>query len=283
MPEAFWQSLNEPAPFDVRVNPLLTTREAVLHEFYKDGIEAIPTPWSPWGVRLQGRRPMANHPLFASGAIEVQDEGSQLLGLLCHAQPGEQVLDYCAGAGGKSLVLAATMVNKGQLILSDTVEHRLRRARERLKRAHIHNYTVRMVTDPWFKRQEGRFDCVLVDAPCSGTGTWRRNPDLKNRFTETDLAEVTTKQQEILSKAAAYVKPGGRLIYATCSLLPAENDAQITTFLQRHPHFSQQPMKTMWERLLPIPYPNANPLTLNLYPHIHYTDGFFVSMMTRQK
>jgi len=279
--EAFWSALNQIAPFDIRINPLLTNREAVMKTLLLEGIEAPPTPWSPWGLRITERRPMANNKLFEDGHIEVQDEGSQMLSFLCDAKPGEQVLDYCAGAGGKSLGLAATMANKGQLVLSDISDSRLKRAKERLRRAHVHNYSIRNVDDTWFKRQTGRFDCVLVDAPCSGTGTWRRNPDLKIRFTEDDLNELLLKQQEILTKAATYVKPGGRLIYATCSVLNEENEDQVSSFLQNHKDFALSPINRQWEKLLPIPYPGESPLTLNLLPHSHYTDGFFVALFTR--
>lgn len=274
-------ALNKQAPFDLRVNLLKNTREVVLKKLTKDQIEAKPTPFSPIGLRLEKRRPLPDYPLWKDGSIEVQDEGSQLIALLCQAEPGMFVLDYCAGAGGKSLAIAATMQNKGHLVLSDLLEWRLKRAQERLRRAGIHNYEYRLVTDKhWFNRQEKRFDRVLVDAPCSGTGTWRRNPDLKMRFTKQDLLELLQKQTEILDKAAKYVKLNGRLIYATCSLLQEENHQQIKKFLEHHPDFKIIPIEKVWKDTIPSPCPTIDEM-LQLSPATHHTDGFFVSVLER--
>ncbi|MBY0281657.1 MAG: RsmB/NOP family class I SAM-dependent RNA methyltransferase [Alphaproteobacteria bacterium] len=275
-------ALNKQAPLDLRINLLKNTREAVLKKLTKDQIEAKPTPLSPIGIRLDKRRPLPDHPLWKDGSIEVQDEGSQLIALLCKAGPGMSVLDYCAGAGGKSLAIAATMQNKGRLVLSDILEWRLKRAQERLKRAGIHNYECRLVTDKtWLKRQEKRFDRVLVDAPCSGTGTWRRNPDLKMKFTKQDLFELLQKQEEILSKASKFVKPNGLLIYATCSLLQAENHQQIKKFLNHHTDFKLIPIGKIWKEIIVSPCPTQDEM-LQLSTFHHDTDGFFVSVLERK-
>lgn len=274
-------ALNQQAPFDLRVNVLKNTTTAVLKQLERDEIEAKPTPFSPIGIRLEKRRPLPDYPLWKDGSIEVQDEGSQVIALLCKAEPGMSVLDYCAGAGGKSLAIAGAMQNKGRLVLSDILEWRLKRAQERLKRAGVHNYECRLVTDKsWFKRQEIRFDRVLVDAPCSGTGTWRRNPDLKMKFTEQDLLELVQKQQEILNKASKFVKPKGLLIYATCSLLQIENHQQIKNFLNNNPDFELVPIGTIWKETISSSCPTQEDM-LQLSTFLHQTDGFFVSVMMR--
>ena len=276
-------ALNKQAPFDLRANTLKNTTTAVLKQFERDEIEAKPTPFSPIGIRLLKRRPLPDYPLWKDGSIEVQDEGSQLIALLCKAEPGMSVLDYCAGAGGKSLAIAACMQNKGRLVLSDILEWRLKRAQERLKRAGVHNYECRLVTDKsWFKRQEIRFDRVLVDAPCSGTGTWRRNPDLKMKFTRQDLLELVQKQQEILNKASKFVKPNGLLIYATCSLLQIENHQQIKTFLKNNPDFQLIPIEKVWKEVISVPCPTEEDM-LQLSTFLHQTDGFFVSVLIRKR
>ncbi|MBY0463139.1 MAG: RsmB/NOP family class I SAM-dependent RNA methyltransferase [Alphaproteobacteria bacterium] len=275
-------ALNKQAPFDLRVNTLKNSLTIVLKQFERDQIEAKPTPLSPIGIRLVKRRPLPDYPLWKDGSIEVQDEGSQLIALLCKAEPGMSVLDYCAGAGGKSLAIAARMQNKGHLVLSDILEWRLKRAQERLKRAGIHNYECRLVTDKhWFKRQEKRFDRVLVDAPCSGTGTWRRNPDLKMKFTKQDLLELTQKQEEILNKASKFVKPKGLLIYATCSLLQVENHQQIKNFLNHHPDFGLIPIEKIWKETIESSCPTQDDM-LQLSTFLHQTDGFFVSVLERK-
>jgi len=280
--EAAVSALNQPAPLDLRVNTLKTTRDRVLEQLNTEGFEATPTPWSPVGIRLKERRPLSGHELWKKGEIEVQDEGSQLLALLVNARPGMAVIDYCAGAGGKTLALAATMENRGRIVATDLAEWRLERSRERLRRAGIHNVEFRSLNDEatikWLKRQAARFDRVLVDAPCSGSGTWRRNPDLKRRFLEKDLSELITKQQLILRRAASLVKPGGRLIYATCSLFKGENDNQITAFLNAHPNFHLIPVKEIWSSIFKTPFPGKEG-TLQLTPHTHQVDGFFMAVM----
>ena len=201
------------------------------------------------------------------GSIEIQDEGSQLIAQLCNPQPGMAVWDYCAGAGGKTLALAAMMNNKGRIIASDTVAWRLKNAPQRLRRAGVHNVETRILDEEsakWVKRQAGKFDCVLVDAPCTGSGTWRRNPELRWRMDEAGLHELVAKQQNILEKAANLVAPGGRLVFATCSILRPEGRGQIETFLAKHPDFRLEEDKV-----------------LELNPFEHGTDGFFAAAMTK--
>lgn len=243
--------------FDLRVNTLKSTREGVLALLTADGFEVSPTPLSPIGIRFNKRQSLEGHPLFKEGIIEVQDEGSQLVALSCEAASKMTVLDYCAGAGGKTLALAAAMQNKGQLFACDIHEWRLRRARERIKRADIHNVRCQLADDSKFlKRHSKFFDRVLVDAPCSGTGTWRRNPDMKFKTTATDIAELQTLQRAILTKAAPMVKPGGWLIYATCSVLKAENHDQIAWFLENHPEFTLATNDSIKEDVKPAFYTN---------------------------
>ncbi len=276
-------SLHEQAPVDIRINSIKNTRDAILKQLIAEEFDAISTPLSPVGIRLGKRQPLHTHDLWKDGTLEVQDEASQIVGLLCAAQPGMQVLDYCAGAGGKSLSIAASMQNKGNLILSDIHPHRLQRAKERLRRAGITNYQLKDINqdNTWFKRQQNRFDRVLVDAPCTGTGTLRRNPDLKNRLTRTDLEELSALQRKILEQAQKLVKPEGRLIYATSSVLPAENDLQVAWFLNAHPEFEAIPVVEVWQETINTTCPfTCN--TAQFLPHIHGTDGFFVSIFKRK-
>jgi 16S rRNA (cytosine967-C5)-methyltransferase len=220
--------LQEPAALDLRFNPLKTTREGARTALAKEGLDAIPTTLSPWGLRIHGRRQVTTGVAFQTGLVEIQDEGSQLVAALAGATPGMRVVDYCAGAGGKTLAIAGTMENKGQIVACDVSAARLDGAVRRLRRAGVHNVERHLLTpgDKWAKRREGGFDRVLVDAPCTGTGAWRRNPDARLRLQETDLLELTPKQAAILDAAQSLVRKGGQLVYATCSLLPEENEAQ---------------------------------------------------------
>ncbi len=276
------KSLHDQAPMDIRINSLKNNRDAILTLLKLEGFDVIATPISPLGIRFGKRQPLNTHELWEDGTLEVQDEASQVVSLLCDAQPGMQVLDYCAGAGGKSLSLAATMQNKGNLILSDIHPHRLQRAKERLRRAGVTSYQLKDIAkdNSWFKRQHNRFDRVLVDAPCTGTGTWRRNPDLKNRLTPTDLEELTQLQQKILEQALQFVKPGGQLIYVTCSVLDAENDSQVNWLLEKYPEFKSIPVSDVWNKTLKVPCPFTAG-TAQFKPSIHGTDVFFVSIFER--
>lgn len=278
------KSLHEQAPFDVRVNSLKNTRDVVLNEMALEGFNADPTPLSPVGIRFGKRQPLNTHKFWQDGTLEVQDEASQIVGLLCAAKSGMQVLDYCAGAGGKSLSIAANMQNKGNLILSDIHPHRLQRAKERLLRAGITNYQLKDINKDhnWFKRQHNRFDLVIVDAPCTGTGTLRRNPDLKNRLQPSDLEELCDLQRKILEQAQKFVKSGGRLVYATCSILSAENEQQAQWFLSKYTSFELISIANVWSQVIEDSCPFTNG-TAQFLPHIHGTDGFFISIFKRNE
>ena len=235
---------------------------------------------SPWGLRIEGRRPVTSGPAFQSGLVEIQDEGSQLVAALVDARPGMRVCDYCAGAAGKTLALAAAMGNRGQVVACDVSAARLDNAVRRLRRAGAHNVERHKLApgDKWAKRHAGVFDRVLVDAPCTGAGTWRRNPDARLRLKETDLAELLPKQAAILNDAARLVRIGGRLVYATCSLLPVENEAQVSQFLAAHSGFGVVSLERAW--LLAGPPPCAGDF-LFLTPARHATDGFFAAVLER--
>jgi 16S rRNA (cytosine967-C5)-methyltransferase len=273
-------AMGEPAPLDLRVNLLKSTRDEARAALLAEEIEAGPTPYSPWGLRVAHRRPVTAGAAFQTGAVEIQDEGSQLVAHLVGAAPGMRVVDWCAGAGGKTLAIAALMENRGHVVACDVSAARLEGATKRLRRAGVHNVERHLTVDgdKWVKRRAQTFDRVLVDAPCTGTGTWRRNPDGRLRLTETDLAELLPKQARILDAAARLVRPGGRLVYATCSLLRAENEAQIEAFRGRHPAFAVVPVSRAWslEAALPCPDPY-----LVLTPHRHGTDGFFAAVLER--
>ena len=276
-------ALRDEAPVDLRVNTLKTDRAAAIAALAADGLTARPTPLSPIGLRLPARVALSAQSAFRDGLVEVQDEGSQLVAMLTAALPGQAVIDFCAGAGGKTLALAAAMENKGRLVACDVHVGRAERAAQRLRRAGVHNVTRRILEgdhDKWAKRQAGGFDRVLIDAPCSGTGTWRRNPDAKWRLTEERLAELRLVQQRILAQAAPLVRPGGRLVYATCSLLPEENEAQVETFVAAHRDFSVLPVAAVWQATIGGICPVDGPY-LHLTPAAHGTDGFFAAILER--
>ena len=277
-------AMRDEAPLDLRVNSLKADRERAREVLAGQNVPAQPTPLSPLGLRLARRVALVELTAWREGLVEVQDEGSQLVALLADARPGMAVVDYCAGAGGKTLGLAAAMENKGRLVACDVAEWRVDRAQDRLRRAGIHNVTRRVISgeaDKWIKRSAGSFDRVLVDAPCTGTGTWRRNPDAKWQLSETDLAELVVRQGAILDSASRLTKPGGRLIYATCSLLPEENEDRIAAFLAAHPDFTAIPIGEVWRDTIATPCPIAGPW-LRLSPLRHGTDGFFAAVMERK-
>lgn len=275
------RALNGNAPLDLRVNSLKLSRDKALAQMLADGFSATPTPYSPLGIRLGNKPPLNQYPLFQDGTLEVQDEGSQLLSLLTGARRGEMVCDFCAGAGGKTLALGAQMNNSGRLYAFDVSEKRLARMKPRLARSglsNVHPQVLASETDIKVKRLAGKFDRVLVDAPCSGLGTLRRNPDLKWRQTPDSVAELTAKQATILNSAARLVKVGGTLVYATCSLLSAENQAIVTAFLETHPGFALHPAREALDRLN-ITLDTGDLLTLA--PDTHGTDGFFAAIIVR--
>jgi len=269
------------APVDLRANLLKTTRDAALAQLAAKGIAARPTARSPHGLRLDAHDRLDELALLREGLVEPQDEAAQLCALLVGAEPGMQVVDYCAGAGGKALALAALMRNKGQVYALDRDPRRLQRLGPRAQRAGARNIQARPIKadDPWLAELAGRCDRVLVDAPCSGTGTWRRNPEARFRLTPDMLAAHTRRQDQVLRDAADLVRPGGRLVYATCSLLPEENEDRVAAFLADHPDFAVLPIARIWDDAWgPCP---GDPY-LALSPASHDTDGFFTAVLTRQ-
>src|SRR6185369_3433163 len=249
------------ASTDLRVNTIKATREEAIAALKAEGIVAAPTTLSPVGLRVHGRPPLATLQCFKDGLIEVQDEGSQLVALLADARPGMRVADFCAGAGGKTLAIAAQMKNKGKIVACDVLEGRIERAAVRFNRAGVHNVERKALSserDQWVKRHAGTFDRVLVDAPCTGTGTWRRNPDAKWKLSPEDLTELAEIQRNILDSAWRLVKPGGRLIYATCSLLAEENEAQVEAFLSEHADFRLVPAGEVWREVIGTDFPNPS-------------------------
>lgn len=274
-------SLQKSASLDLRVNTILAKRNQVLETLSQEGIEAQETPYSSCGIRLTGKPAINRHELFLSGKIEVQDEGSQLLGYLLAPKRGEMVVDFCAGAGGKSLLLGALMNSKGRLYAFDISEKRLNNLKPRFKRSGLSNLHAQRIAnenDIKVKRLAGKIDRVLVDAPCSGLGTLRRNPDLKWRQSSQSIDELKVKQAAILSAAASLLKPGGRLVYATCSFLPEENQQVVQEFLNTHPQFS---LLSCAELLAQQKIPLDTGEFLQLSPLLHQTDGFFAAALTR--
>lgn len=278
---ALGRALAKPAPLDLRVNTLRAKRDDVLRQLAGEGIAVSATPHAPHGLRIEGRPAINQHALFVDGTLEVQDEGSQLLCQL--VAPGQHglVVDFCAGAGGKTLALGAMMQNKGRLYAFDTSSSRLRRLQPRLARSglsNVHPVTINNENDIRVKRLAGKATRVLVDAPCSGLGTLRRNPDLKWRQSPESTAELTIKQAAILRAAATLLAPGGRLVYATCSLLADENAAIANAFAAAHPQFKLLSCDEVFEKqrmtLRTGPY-------LRLAPHTHGTDGFFGAVFER--
>lgn len=270
------------APLDLRVNTLKNKRDKVLAQMLSENIPAEATPYSPWGIRLHDKAALYRHPLFLDGTLEVQDEGSQLLALCVGAKRGELVVDFCAGAGGKTLALGAQMANKGRIYAYDISEKRLSNLKPRMVRAgltNIHPERLSNENDPRLSKLFSKADRVLVDAPCSGLGTLRRNPDLKYRQSAETVDKLTEQQQSILSAAAKLVTDGGYLIYATCSVLPEENEQQVERFLSAHPQFHLQAASEILSKNK-ISLDTGTFLQLN--PAKHATDGFFAAILQRK-
>ena len=273
-------SLQQPASLDLRVNTLITNRNDVLTELIKDGIDAKTTLYSPIGIRLVRKSTIQNHDIFIAGKIEIQDEGSQLLGYLLQPKRGEIVVDFCAGAGGKALMMGALMSSKGRIYAFDVSEKRLNNLKPRLKRSGLSNLFPRWISnenDVRVKRLTGKVDRVLVDAPCSGLGTLRRNPDIKLRQTPQNLEEIKRCQEAILTSSAKLLKPGGRLVYATCSFLPEENQEIIENFLATHTQFT---LLNCGELFMQQKIPLDTGMFLQLLPSEHNTDSFFAAALT---
>ncbi|MBN3755397.1 RsmB/NOP family class I SAM-dependent RNA methyltransferase [Paraburkholderia sp. Tr-20389] len=275
-------SLNYPAPLDLRANPIKASRDDVLGALSKAAIEAGATPYAPFGIRVVGKPPLTKLDAFQDGWLEVQDEGSQLLCSLVAPKRGEMVVDFCAGAGGKTLALGAMMRSTGRLYAFDISDRRLAKLKPRLARSGLSNVNPVLIDsehDAKIKRLAGKIDRVLVDAPCSGLGTLRRNPDLKWRQSPESIAELTPKQLSILTSAARLVKKGGRLVYATCSILDAENEGVVQQFLAAHADFQLVPARdVLAEQRIDLEMGDF----LSLWPHRHSTDGFFAAVLERR-
>ncbi len=298
-----------PATLDLRVNTFTSSRDEAKASLKADGVETEETTLSPWGLRCQSKSYLAKTKALLKGRVSIQDEGSQLISYLCAAKPGMQVLDFCAGAGGKTLALGAAMQRKGRIVAMDNDTRRLEKGRDRYKKAGIADIIeVRSLEDEknrkWLKRQKGKFDIVLTDVPCTGTGTWRRNPDMRWRVFGPSLEELMAIQTEIIDKAATLVKDGGRFVYATCSLLAEENEHQIERFLKDNPDFTVLPVSDIWKpgqtNLLSDKTQGAEHTKayasdaatmsedklgrpfMRLTPHRHGTDGFFTAILTKK-
>ena len=278
-------ALTVPALTNIRVNPLkLADQRQLRDRLAGRGIRGPPTSLSPFGVRLQKRTRLDELQDWKKGLFDIQDEGSQLASLLCDARPGMQVADICAGAGGKSLLMAAMMQNKGRILALDTSAERLERGGERLRRAGVHNVERKLVAEKWSSRSwRGKFDRVVVDAPCSGSGTWRRQVDARWQLTPQRLAYYQKTQTSLLEKARAMVAPGGRIIYITCSLLASECAEQITDFLQTAPEFEPAEIGDIWHDTVAAAgggvCPPYQPGMLQLLPGRDGTDGFFIAIL----
>lgn len=274
------RALNTPAPLDIRVNTIKEKRSKVLQQLQEEGYCVQETPYSTWGIRFEEKISLNMHPLFNNGSIEVQDEGSQLLSLLTNANRGEIVVDFCAGAGGKTLAMGAMMQNTGRIYAFDISEKRLNNLKPRLKKSGLSNVNLQLISnemDAKIKRLYGKCNMVLVDAPCSGTGTLRRNPDIKYRQSHESIRRIAMQQQSILQAAAPLITRNGRIIYATCSLTKIENEDQINLFLQNNPEFMLADVNQF--------LPNV-PITgkmLRFTPVSHQTDGFFAAVLQRKE
>jgi len=296
--DGFWplvDSLSQSAPLDLRVNVLKEKRADVQKELAREAIKSVATPYSPWGLRIDGKPALTRLDVFSRGAVEVQDEGSQLLALLLDAKRGEMVVDFCAGAGGKTLAIGATMRSTGRLYAFDVSGHRLDALKPRLARSglsNVHPAAIAHERDDRVKRLAGKMDRVLVDAPCSGLGTLRRNPDLKWRQSPKAVEELVAKQTAILASAARLLKSGGRLVYATCSILPQENEEIARAFSAANPEFVPLNMRELLEQLKveqaaslcsgPVQEGEQGGEFLRLWPHLHATDGFFAAAWVRK-
>nr|WP_315478598.1 RsmB/NOP family class I SAM-dependent RNA methyltransferase [uncultured Rhodoferax sp.] len=292
--DQFWplvEHLNLGAGLDLRVNTFKAKRADVQKELQQAGIKAVPTPYSPWGLRIAGKPALNKNEAFVRGDFEVQDEGSQLLAMLLDAKRGEMVVDFCAGAGGKTLAIGAAMRSTGRLYAFDTSAHRLDSFKPRMARSglsNVHPAAIAHERDDRVKRLSGKMDRVLVDAPCTGMGTLRRNPDLKWRQNLQAVEEMAVKQAAILQSAARMVKSGGRLVYATCSVLPQENEAIAEAFAAANPDFVALPAGEVLAGLKVENAPSLcaggedGQLYLRLWPHRHATDGFFAAVWEKK-
>lgn len=274
-------AMNEQATTDIRVNTLKTTREALKESLRVDGVHMEETKYSPLGLRMEDRKSVFSTKAFNNGEFEMQDEGSQLIAAFTGVEPGMKVVDFCAGAGGKTLALAAKMNNKGTIHACDVNERRLGEMGKRLKRAGVNNVREKLLVtenDKWVKRNKETQDVVLIDAPCSGSGTWRRSPDSRWKLTQESLAELNEIQARVLQSASRMAKVGGRVVYATCSVLGEENEQQVEAFLKENENFKLVPAKDID---VDIEMPAGVGDYVQLNPYDHGTDGFFIAVLER--
>lgn len=278
-------TLLQEAAVDLRVNTIKTSPALVVTDLAQVSLPARPTPYSPLALRVAGRRAMTTVPAYQDGLIEIQDEGAQIAALLTDARAGMNVVDFCAGAGGKTLALAAAMGNEGRIVALDIDRARLERAAPRLRRAGVSIAERKVLRgNNWLYANAAGFDRVLVDVPCSGTGRWRRAPDARWRLTQEQVASYRAEQADILDRAAPLVRPGGRLIYVTCSLLPSENQAQVERVLAARPEFKRLDARAVWPEAVGAPPPEPAPFKgpdVMLMPHLHGTDGFYIAILER--
>lgn len=270
---ALLKSLNEPASADLRVNSGL--REQVLQDLRREGLFFAPTPYSPIGIRSSERVNLNNCIAYKEGVVEVQDEASQLAAILCDVRPEHKVIDYCAGAGGKSLAIASLLNGKGKIEAHDIDWHRLEQIKPRLERLNIKNVV------PVRELSGKDYDRFIIDAPCSGTGTWRRSPDAKFRLTPEKLNELTKIQSQLLEFALENTKVGGRIVYITCSILPDEDENIVSVFAQRHKNVRYVDLKQLWQQKIDAPYPAKNTEFLHFSPLLTNTDGFFLAIFEK--
>ena len=278
--EKLLTAMNQPPPLTIRVNTLKTTRETCLHELSQRGFECAPTQLSPDGIHLKKRANLFGLDLFQEGWFELQDEGSQIISLLVDPKPNWRVADVCAGGGGKTLHLAALMKNRGEIFAFDVVPQRLENLRQRVRRCGIHNVRVQLLHPNEIPTSLlGKMDAILIDAPCSGTGVLRRNPDAKWKITPEMVHEMASKQKQILHHYSTLLKSGGRLVYATCSLLAEENEEVVQAFLVQHSEFRPAEAATIlqWRQLVHL----ASSSFIHLLPHQHGTDGFWATVVEK--
>lgn len=264
-------AMNLRANVTIRVNTLKSTKQEVMHALSEENVQLKDGELSENAIIITSGRIGRGSKVLSSGMAEIQDEGSQLIAEICNPQPGDTVVDYCAGAGGKTLALATSMNNKGRIFALDKHLYRLENAKVRLRRANVNNVFCQEINGKWIKRHAECAHVVLVDAPCSGTGTWRRNPDMRAKFTQQDLDEIVNLQFEILQSAYRLLKPGGKMVYATCSILDVENEEQVQRFCAEHQDLTLQPINLK----------NYQGKYLKLSPKQHETDGFFASLMLK--
>ncbi len=282
-----YPAMLEGAPLDLRVNLLKANREEVLAELEKNGVQAFATPYSPDGIRLPTKPGLTQWPIYKDGLVDVQDEGSQLIARLVHPHRREMICDFCAGAGGKTLAMGALMRSTGRLYAFDVNEKRLNGMLPRMRRAglsNVHPIAIRNEKDNRVKRLQGKFDRVLIDAPCSGTGTFRRNPDLKWRLSPAEMDRINDIQKNILEEASKLVKAGGRLVYATCSMIRRENQDVVEAFLAAHPEWHLVPaLEVLAQQGITFDPEAAKRFGdyFQMLPHVHNTDGFFAVVLVR--